>query len=71
MSFYSDGREVLAHCGWPIYVRLLRDGSFWAPHGLPLFLVGNLSLPSISNGVSSKGVVPTSGQYGSASSFSV
>jgi hypothetical protein len=31
----------------------------------------SLSLPSITNGVSSKGVVPTGGRYGSVSSFSV
>jgi hypothetical protein len=44
-------------------------GSLWAQRGLPPHSAGSLSLPSITNGVSSEGVAPTGGRYGSVSSF--
>jgi len=64
LSCCSGRREALAYRGWSVHVRLVYPSRHL--FGLNLYLpAGSSSLTSIMSGVSSEGVAPTDGRYGS------
>ena len=74
-SFNSGARESLACCGRYIHVSpsVLRAGlySIVLNRGSVILLAGNFSVPLTLSGISSEGIVPTVGQYGSVAFWGV